>query len=117
VSNWEWFGNAGHLCVGHLCRFHLTTAVNGYLVSTVGEYFPSGAKKMETIGAGDDAFFETMVFSWKQGARCECGCGLPSPDSFSEIYCSRYATPGLANAGHMEACELAAAGFKDDGHD
>lgn len=39
-SEWKWFGNAGHLCVGQWCRFHLCTQVGKYLVSTVGEYWP-----------------------------------------------------------------------------
>lgn len=32
--------HAGHLIVGNMCRFHLTTYVGGYIVSTVGEYLP-----------------------------------------------------------------------------
>ena len=39
-ENWIWMPHAGHLCVGHDCRFHLATYVNGYIVSTVGEYWP-----------------------------------------------------------------------------
>lgn len=32
--------HVAHLCVGHWCRFHLATYVNGHIVSTVGEYLP-----------------------------------------------------------------------------
>lgn len=39
-QDWVWMPHAGHLCVGHMCRFRLNTYVNGYIVSTVGEYFP-----------------------------------------------------------------------------
>jgi len=39
-ADWIWMPHAGHLCVGHMCRFRLNTFVNGYIVSTVGEYFP-----------------------------------------------------------------------------
>jgi hypothetical protein len=39
-SQWKWYGHAGHLIVGQWCRYHLCTLVNGYLVSTVGEYWP-----------------------------------------------------------------------------
>ena len=39
-SEWIWMGHAGHLCVASRCRFHLNTYVNGYIVSTVGEYWP-----------------------------------------------------------------------------
>ncbi|MFQ5503352.1 MAG: hypothetical protein ACE5F1_00985 [Planctomycetota bacterium] len=37
---WEWFGRAGHLCVGNFCRFHLATKVGNIWISTVGAYFP-----------------------------------------------------------------------------
>ncbi len=39
-KDWIWMPHAGHLCVGDRCKFHLNTYVNGYIVSTVGEYFP-----------------------------------------------------------------------------
>ena len=39
-ESWIWMPHAGHLCVGHMCRFHLNTYVNGHIVSTVGEYWP-----------------------------------------------------------------------------
>jgi hypothetical protein len=39
-TDWIWMPHASHLCVAHKCRFHLNTYVNGYIVSTVGEYFP-----------------------------------------------------------------------------
>jgi len=39
-EEWIWMPHVAHLCVGHWCRFHLATYVNGHVVSTVGEYFP-----------------------------------------------------------------------------
>ncbi len=39
-ENWVWMPHAGHLIVGHYCRFHLNTYVGKYIVSTVGEYWP-----------------------------------------------------------------------------
>jgi len=39
-SEWKWFGHAGHLIVAAWCRYHLCTQIGGYLVSTVGEYWP-----------------------------------------------------------------------------
>ena len=39
-EKWIWMPHAGHLCVGHDCRFHLSTFVGKYIVSTVGEYWP-----------------------------------------------------------------------------
>ena len=38
ADKWIWMGHAGHFILGHKCRFHLSTYVNGYIVSTVGEY-------------------------------------------------------------------------------
>ena len=32
--------HAGHFICSHMCRFKLNTYVNGYIVSTVGEYVP-----------------------------------------------------------------------------
>lgn len=40
-KDWVWMPHAGHLIVSRDCRFHLNTYLgNGYLVSTVGEYWP-----------------------------------------------------------------------------
>jgi hypothetical protein len=39
-SDWIWMPHAGHLCIAYMCRYHLNTYVNGYIVSTVGEYLP-----------------------------------------------------------------------------
>ena len=43
ISEWKWFGCAGHLIVSQWCRFHLCTQVGAFLVSTVGEYWPERA--------------------------------------------------------------------------
>src|SRR3990167_10381209 len=86
-SNWAWMPHAGHLIVSRSCQFHLNTYVNGYIVSTVGEYFPDSrvrqifadsrgkiikgmgdawdADYMEKIGyeeIGLGRLYETMVF-------------------------------------------------------
>lgn len=40
-KDWVWMPHAGHLIVGSDCRFHLSTYLgNGYMVSTVGEWWP-----------------------------------------------------------------------------
>ena len=108
-SKWEWFGNAGHLCVSNWCRFHLTTRIGGYLVSTVGEYFPPHAterdcpKKPTTVGLGRT--YETMVF--EVSGTCECGCGLPLI-SGCEIEMSGYNDAAAATAGHNMTCQRVA---------
>ncbi len=126
---WKWFGNAAHFICGHNCRFHLTTLIGHYLVSTVGEYLPdesvreimARSRGIQIEGRGDarradfmkkigyeeigcDRKYETMVF--KAGAPCsvkECGCGLPSIDG-SELDFAPYNQAGDATTGHLEMC-------------
>jgi hypothetical protein len=113
-DKWEWFGNAGHLCVSNWCRYHLTTKIGKHLVSTVGEYYQPHAtehdcpKKPTTIGC--DRTYETMVFAVE--GMCECGCGLPTI-SGSEIECDGYNDPKSATAGHNAMCERVA-GWPND---
>lgn len=98
----RWFGHAAHLCVGNMCRFHLATLLdNGYLVSTVGDYWPNlpwrkDAREPETIGLGRT--YETMVFSTV--GECPCGCGLPGIDA-AEKDMRGYNDPKEATEGHM----------------
>lgn len=117
-SEWQWFGASGHLCVGQWCRFHLTTQVGKYLVSTVGAYVhprhSNGNEKAESewlqknwpgeqIGLGRT--FETMVF--EAGAPCvdeKCGCGMPSIGG-SELDSEGYNVAKDATGGHMRMCE------------
>lgn len=113
-DQWQWFGNAGHLIVGQWCRFHLTTKVGNWLVSTVGEYVHPmhgmGSEQKEAdwlkknplgqdIGCGRK--FETMVFA--AGELCDCGCGLPSI-SGSEVDSGCYNDRKSATEGHMALC-------------
>lgn len=117
-SKWIWFGFAGHFICGRWCRFHLTTRVGKYLVSTVGQFIhPShsaGNEKSEfeflknnpngeEIGYG--RFYETMVF--KYGTVCQakgCACGLPGIAS-SELDMLPANTPGEAQANHLKLCK------------
>ena len=111
----KWFGSVGHFCCGQWCRFHLTTLVNGFLISTIGEYVHprhsngSEAKEAawlkdnwpgEEIGYGRK--YETMVF--KAGEPCSCGCGLPKIDG-SDIDAQGYNTAKEATEGHMSLVE------------
>lgn len=68
-NEWYWCGYPGHLIVASNCRFHLHTRIGLVIVSTVGDYWPAGAKKREAIGTGRD--FETMVFLAKDTERPE----------------------------------------------
>jgi hypothetical protein len=115
--DWKWFGNAGHFICGQWCRFHLTTQVGPYLISTVGEYVhprhSQGSERTEAewlkknwpgeeIGFGRK--YETMVF--RAGKPCDspkCGCGLPEIDG-SELDGNGYNNAKDATEGHMALC-------------
>jgi hypothetical protein len=58
MSEWKWFGSAGHLCVGHDCRFHLCTLIGEHLISTVGEYWPDREVRMIHASCHDPAWLE-----------------------------------------------------------
>jgi hypothetical protein len=116
-NDWQWFGNAAHLCVGQYCRFHLATKVGDYLVSTVGEYVhprhSGGSERTESIWLkqnwpGEDVGFgrkyETMVFM--AGKPCDakgCNCGMPESNG-RELDFRGYNTAREATEGHMELC-------------
>jgi hypothetical protein len=130
-SKWKWYGNAGHFICSDNCRFHITTEVGKYLISTVGEYFPdSGTReilassrgiKLEGIGderkydymkkigfedLGYNRKYETMVF--RIGTHCnaeDCACGLPRPIDWSEIDSGGYNSAKDATNGHTEMCQ------------
>ena len=104
MNEWRWCGMPGHLIVASYCRFHLTTQVGSFRVSTVGAYYPDGDRApMQTIGAGDDAFYETLVFRTTDAADEGCPACCAVAD-WCEIDGKRYATSEHANIGHMEFC-------------
>jgi hypothetical protein len=107
-TKWKWYGSAGHFIGGPECRFHLCTEVGGYLVSTVGEYFPNGRDGHEAKEIGLDRLYETFVFKLKRGhARCDvddCGCGLPMPDQSLEIDSLPANKAGDATRNHYKLC-------------
>lgn len=88
----EWFGQAGHFVGGDRCRFHLHTHINGYCVSTVGEYFPkSSPDVMEPVG--DGRMYETMVF--RLDKRGEIA-------NHNELDLAPYNDRDAANEGHLK---------------
>ncbi len=113
-SKWRWFGHAGHLIVWESCHFHLCTQVGTFLISTIGDYYPMGRDgtrgKRETIGAGEDSFFETYVFhAGKPCDDAECGgCGRPD-NGGGEIDGTRSGTAAEAARQHMAYCRKYAA--------
>lgn len=135
ADKWKWFGNAGHLIVGHDCRFHMCTLIGDVLVSTVGQYLPDSnirdmlaeSRGKPIVGRGDarradymrkfgydeigaGRTFETMVFAIIPGTECaveDCKCGIPTICG-NELEMEGYNTAGEAAAGHMRLCEVVA---------
>lgn len=98
---WEWFGHALHFCGSSRCKFHLGTKVGPWVVSTIGDYFPSPMREPLNSPVGDEKplFYETVVFP-VTGA---LGCGCPDHHG-QEVDGRRYATAQEATAGHMGMC-------------
>lgn len=99
-------GCAGHLIVARYCRWHRHTQIDGpggsWRVSTIGNYYVGDV--LTTVGASDDAFFETMVFPTAINGLAEDsdGCGCRPVLDWDGEGCRHYATAGEANAGHEE---------------
>lgn len=93
-------GCPGHLIVSSSCRWRRHTQIGqSYRVSSVGDYYHDDERR--TIGAGENDFFETMVFRTSPDAEeGNEGCGCLAVISFSEIDGTRYQTAGEAQAGH-----------------
>ena len=111
-SEWKWYGNAGHFCLGHECRFHLATEIEGYMISTVGElvrsmFFHSSGGYQE-IGAG--RLYETAVFELDDPVqRCNAkicgGCGRPNPSNWNPIELVEANTAKEATDNHYMLCK------------
>lgn len=115
VSVRQQFGSAAHFIGSEDCRFHITTLIGEYVISTVGDYAPrhrvstvderpmvAGGRSVDAHTIGYERYFETMVF--KTTGPCDCGCGLPD-HSGSNIDFAGYQTRAEANAGHEAMCQ------------
>jgi len=101
-KDWIWMPHPGHLCVSEKCLFSLNTYINGYIVSTVGEYKPNEkSKKYEQIGW--DRIYETMVFKAKKG-ETQC-CPFTADIEGGEIDMKGYNCADTAMKGHYIMCE------------
>jgi hypothetical protein len=107
MTNWKWYGDAGHHCLSHKCRFHLTTEVGNYLISTIGQCFSHDEVPIE-IGSG--RLYETAVF--EISSRCVCGCNLPRHNG-SDIEMIGSDNPEQANKLHLEMCQK----YSEKNHD
>ena len=101
MENWKWLGHKQHLAICERCRFSLATELpNGYVVSTMGDYYPNGKTGQEEIGKGRK--YETMVFATTGEYE---GCGCPVINDWSELDSAGYNTARDATAGHTEMCK------------
>jgi len=123
-----WMPHAGHLIVSRDCQFHLNTFVNGYIISTVGEYWPCRAVReiharvhdlawleenkhlrgddfdyayMKKFGfemIGCNRLYETMVFTAMKSKQTCCPYKMADT---SEIDSAGYNDAGKAYKGHL----------------
>ena len=110
MNDWIWCG-AQHHFIGD-CRFHLATWVDDgrYLVSTVGEYYPSARSAPdvpETIGVG--RHYETFVFKCDTTEPLGCGGYLMIPHEVDSegVYCDDEdwaKAGGEATTHHLAMC-------------
>lgn len=104
--------HSGHLIVGSDCRFHLNTYVDGYIISTVGEWWPERRAReihaqihdpkfdYEEIGAGRK--YETMVFKAKKSNN---KCCAYTASNWEALYFDGYNAAYEAVEGHYKMCE------------
>lgn len=101
MSNIVELGCAGHFICADRCRFRRHTQVGIYRISTVGDYFPTKGGERETVGAGENDLFETMVFETTgKPSKDNDGCGCCEVVSFDGLECVRSATAGNALKTH-----------------
>lgn len=101
INDWIWMPHPGHFSGAYDCQFRLCTFVNGFIISTIGEYHPDRPK--HTLGTGDRDYYETMVFRAVKSKNDACGCEYRI-DSGLELACKRYSTGKKAKNGHMDFC-------------
>lgn len=137
-DDWVWMPHAGHFIGSNYCRFHLATYIHGYLISTVGEYFPSdGVREIicQTRGIhlegrgeereedflnkvgfekiGYDRTYETMVFKAKLLDEHSC-CPYRAEDLI-DVDFAGYNDPADAYLGHIKMCRKWAEAEKKQG--
>lgn len=126
-SDWVWMPHPAHFICARDCRFVLATYVGGYIVSTVGEYWPDRDTRrvmadslgVKIKGRGDeydaayfkkfgyeqiglDRKYETMVF--KAAPSDPDSCCPYRIDSGQEQELKGYNDPEEAYKGHLELC-------------
>lgn len=121
-DQWIWQPHPGHFICADRCKFFLNTYVNGYIISTVGEYLPPAAVRLMLAKArgielreeddyivkvgyeniGCDRKYETMVFE-AQHIPDQC-CEWRQQTGENIDFCG-YNDPISATKGHYLMCE------------
>ena len=100
-SQWIWMPHAAHFIGSSSCQFHLATYVNGYVVSTIGDYY-NRAGKRDTVATG--YHYETMVFRAIPMDPTTDQC-CPYEADNECLARGLYNTGEDARLGHMALCE------------
>ena len=131
-ENWIWMPHVAHFCCGDRCQFRLATYVGKYIVSTVGDWWPSRSsreihakvydkewlyinehlkgddfdyaylKEFGYTDVGCDRKYETMVFKAKKSKQNCCPWEMKSCENLDM---DGYNLPTDARKGHMRLCD------------
>ena len=131
-DKWIWMPHAGHFICGDRCRFHLSTYVGKYIVSTIGEMWSERGPREIHAGVYDpqwleenkhlkgDVFdsaymkkfgyeeigagrkYETMVFKAKKTTDKCCPWQMVSGN---DLDADGYNDAGEAYKGHLKMCK------------
>lgn len=76
--------HAAHFICAPECMFRRATYINGFIVSTVGEFISNHTKKIQPVGCFPKELYETMVFDAESSEVCPvcpfvpCNFSMPS---------------------------------------
>lgn len=101
ISEWKWQGMAGHFICSDRCRYHLTTVVGDYLVSTVGDLHLTPEREMESVAVNPTSYYETMVF--KTAEVLVCGCHAATSREIEARYYGNVKCSEV-DSGHFDMC-------------
>lgn len=105
-AKWVWMAHPAHFIGANDCQFRLATYVNGFIISSVGEYKPMFSNKPDWQEIGWGRTYETMVFKARKATgENECAACLYVVSDFSNIDMEGYDSAKAAYAGHIAMCE------------
>lgn len=83
-QDWD---RASHLCVASKCKYGKTTTIDGYIISSVGEWYPGRPMDDGMCEIGYGRFYETIVFKWDDEfcTEADCDCGVPVISELCEL--------------------------------